>query len=91
MLEDFRKLELVRHGSRQTAGSRWRQDKGHRAEWEAFAASLRLGKDAPIPFEEIAAVTLATLRSLESRRRGEPMPVNTAEFIASALHSDPPG
>ena len=37
VLEDFRRLELVREGRKRTIHSRWRQDKGHRSEWAAFA------------------------------------------------------
>src|SRR5260370_19986675 len=37
VLEDFRRLELVRDGRQQTVRSRSRQDKGHRGEWEGFA------------------------------------------------------
>ena len=36
VLEDFRRLELVQHGKKQVVRSRFRQDKGHRAEWKAF-------------------------------------------------------
>ena len=84
VLEDFRELELSRDGRKQSERSRLGQDKGHRAEWEAFLKSLRTGGPAPIPFEEIAAVSLATLRALHSRRIGEPVAVNTANFLASA-------
>ncbi len=85
VLEDFRGLELVRGGRKQSERSRLSQDKGHRAEWEAFLKSLRTGGPPPIPFEEIVAVSLATLRALHSRRLGEPVTVNTPEFLA-ALH-----
>ena len=40
VLEDFRRLELSRDGRKQVLKSRWRQDKGHRGEWEAFAAGV---------------------------------------------------
>src|SRR4029077_17017146 len=41
VLEDFRRLELVRHGRKQIFRSRFRQDKGHRAEFKAFIAAVR--------------------------------------------------
>ena len=66
VLEDFRRLELVRHGRKQTFRSRFRQDKGHRAELEAFAAAVRGRGESPIPFDEIVSTTLATLRAAES-------------------------
>src|SRR5207245_4654526 len=41
VLEDFRRLELVRNGHKRTWKSRLRQDKGHRAEWAAFEQAIR--------------------------------------------------
>jgi predicted dehydrogenase/threonine dehydrogenase-like Zn-dependent dehydrogenase len=82
VLDDFRRLELMRHGRKQIIRSRMRQDKGHRGEWEAFAASVRAAAPAPIPFPEIIAVTLATLRAEESRASGQPVGVDTASFFS---------
>jgi predicted dehydrogenase len=84
VLENFRELELSRGGRKQSERSWLSPDKGHRAEWEAFAATLRDGGSSPIAFEEIVAVSLATLRALASRRLGEPMPVDTDAFLAAA-------
>ena len=85
VLEDFRRLELIRSGRKQVMHSRLRQDKGHAAEWEAFAASIRSGGAPPIPFAEIVASTLATLRATDSLSTGEPVPVDSADFLR--LHS----
>jgi predicted dehydrogenase len=76
VLDDFRKLELVRHGKKESAHSWLRQDKGHAAGWQAFSECVRSGSPAPIPFEEIAASTLATIRIAESVRSGRALPVN---------------
>jgi len=84
VLEDFRELELSRGGRKQTERTRLSQDKGHRAEWEAFLKVIKSGGLAPIPFEEIVVVSLATLRALHSRRLGEPAAMDTAEFLAAA-------
>ncbi|HZP18330.1 MAG TPA: bi-domain-containing oxidoreductase [Terriglobales bacterium] len=75
-LEDFRRLELVCHGRKQTFRSWLRQEKGHAAEWQAFADSVRSGSPSPIAFGEIAATTLATIRIAESLRSGSESPVN---------------
>jgi predicted dehydrogenase/threonine dehydrogenase-like Zn-dependent dehydrogenase len=83
VLEDFRRLELVRHGRKKTLHSRFRQDKGHRAELEAFAAAVCGRRETPIPFDEIVSTTLATLRVLESRSSGLPVNVDAAAFIRS--------
>jgi predicted dehydrogenase len=87
LIEDFRRLELVRHGRRLIVRARWRQDKGHRGEWEAFGRTVRSGQAAPIPFEQIVAATLATLRIRDSLALGQAMPVDAESFIAAALRS----
>jgi predicted dehydrogenase/threonine dehydrogenase-like Zn-dependent dehydrogenase len=68
VLEDFRTLELVQHGRKKPFRSFFRQDKGHTAEWRAFAECIRSGSPSPISFEEIAASTRATIRIAESLR-----------------------
>jgi predicted dehydrogenase len=85
ILEDFRHLELVRHGRKQTTRARWLQDKGHKAEMRAFVAAVQGKVPPPIPFEEIVASTLATLRLQNACQVGETLKVDIREFIASAL------
>jgi predicted dehydrogenase/threonine dehydrogenase-like Zn-dependent dehydrogenase len=84
VLEDFRRLELVRGGRKENMQSRWRQDKGHRGEWGAFAQSVRRQTAPPIGFEEIVRSTLATLRIDESLATGKSLPVDAAAFIDAA-------
>jgi predicted dehydrogenase len=84
-LDDFRSLELVKHGRLQATRSRLRQDKGHRAEWEAMVGCIRDGKPIPIPFEEIVSTTLATMKIAESLSVGHAVPVNTSAFVSEAL------
>lgn len=88
VLEDFRRLELVRHGTKQTLRSRLRQDKGHRAQMEAFAGAVRNRGESPIPFDQILASTLATLRAAQSCASGQAVAVDTASFMgpAARLH-----
>ena len=87
VLEDFRRLELIRHGTKETIDSRWRQDKGHRGEWTAFAESVQRGQREPISFNDIVCSTLATLRIQESVAAAKPLAVDTAAFIRAALHT----
>jgi predicted dehydrogenase/threonine dehydrogenase-like Zn-dependent dehydrogenase len=87
VLEDFRRLELVRHGRKQKLQSRWRQDKGHKEEWVAFVRSVQRGTEPPIRFDEIVCSTLATLRIDESIATGERLAVDTAAFLNSALQT----
>jgi len=84
VLDDFRRLELLRNGRRSVSKSWLRQDKGHRGEWEAFVDALRRGAPAPIPFEEIVAATLATFRILDALGSREAAEVETLSFMASA-------
>ncbi|HEV7219563.1 MAG TPA: bi-domain-containing oxidoreductase [Terriglobales bacterium] len=88
VLEDFRRMELVRHGKKQVVRSRFRQDKGHRAEWKAFVHALLAGSESPIPFEEIVTNTLVTFAAVSSQSTGKAVSVDTKEFIAASVSSD---
>jgi len=76
ILDDFRKLSLVRDGRKRVQRSFLRQDKGHRAEWERFIDNLLDGGSCPIPFEEIVSTTLTTFAIVESMNSGAPIEVN---------------
>ncbi|MGA8541251.1 MAG: Gfo/Idh/MocA family oxidoreductase, partial [Terriglobales bacterium] len=85
VLEDFRRLELVRNGRKQIIRARWRQDKGHQAEMQAFVDTL-LGKTPPpVSFEQVVCSTLATLRLQNSVQIGQPLKIASSEFVAAAL------
>jgi predicted dehydrogenase/threonine dehydrogenase-like Zn-dependent dehydrogenase len=83
ILDDFRRLDLVRNGRKQITCARWRQDKGHQAEMQAFVDALQ-GKALPISFEQVVGSTLATLRLQNSCQTGQPLTVSVSEFVASA-------
>ncbi len=83
VLDDFRRLELIRDGRKKTIHSRWHQDKGHRAEWAAFADFVKRGGDPPIGLEDIVSSTLATLRVEESLATGTKVNVDTMAFLDS--------
>ncbi len=85
ILEDFRRLELVRNGRKQITRARWRQDKGHQAEMQAFVEAL-LGKTPPpVPFEQVVGSTLTTLRLQNACQTGQPLTVALSEFVATAV------
>jgi predicted dehydrogenase/threonine dehydrogenase-like Zn-dependent dehydrogenase len=86
VLEDFRRLELVHHGRKQVIRSRWRQDKGHRAELRAFLDAIRTASDVPISLREIVATTLTTFRIQDSLASGEPINLNVPKFLRSAVN-----
>ena len=89
VLDDFRGLELSRHGRRRIVRSLLRQDKGHAAEWQAFAESIHAGAPCPIPFDEITSSTRTTIRIAESLRTGreEQIISSNAENMAAPLVS----
>jgi predicted dehydrogenase len=68
ILDDFVSLTTVRDGKRKE--ERKSQDKGWKAEMEAFAKAIRAGGAAPIPYEQLIGVTQATFAAVESIRSG---------------------
>ncbi len=84
VLEDFRRLELVRAGKTQVMRSLLRPDKGHCGEWEAFAKTIQNGGTSPIPFIEVAATMLATFALEESRCLGRPVAVKNLSGVNRA-------
>jgi predicted dehydrogenase len=84
VLEDFRRLEFVRDGRKETIHSRLRQDKGHRAEWAAFTDFVQRRSEVPIRFEDVVCSTLATFRIDESVATGKRLPVDVAAFLDTA-------
>lgn len=82
VLEDFRYLELVHSGRKDIVRSRFRQDKGHRAEWAAFAQSVLRQAPPPISLEDIVCSTLTTFRIEESVATGKPVSVDVPAFLA---------
>jgi predicted dehydrogenase len=68
VLDDFVSLQIVRDGRKKT--DRGAQDKGHVAEWKAFAKSIREGGEPPIPYEQLIGVTKSTFAAVESLRTG---------------------
>jgi predicted dehydrogenase len=88
VLDDFRKLEMTRFGKKHSMLSRWQQDKGHRAEWQAFAKCLREGGPGPISFESIVSSTLTTFCIQKSRASGQPAIVDLRGFMQSAVRND---
>ena len=72
--EDFRKSWFYRN-NRCRARRLWRQDKGHRAELEAFVQAVKSNGGPPVSFDSLYATTLATFRIRESLARGAELPV----------------
>jgi predicted dehydrogenase len=81
VLEDFRRLDLVRGGRTETIRSRWRQDKGHQAEWAAFTRTVVRKGEMAIPLNDLICSALATFRIEQSLSTGERVAVNAAAFL----------
>jgi len=75
VLDDFRRLETFSRGRRRIHRSWLRQDKGHRAIWQAFANSILTGGPPPIPYHQLFAVSMASFAAVESLRSGEVVPL----------------
>ncbi len=73
VIDDFREVSTAQGGK--IRKERFAQDKGHRAELEAFARTLLSGGPSPISWEEIRAVTRASLLAVQSLREGIPFDV----------------
>lgn len=83
MLDDYRSLELVRHGRRQVFRSPLRQDKGHHAAWKTFLEAVKRGGPPPIPYEHLWGGAMAAFAAMEALRTGQPVslpanPVSTS-------------
>jgi predicted dehydrogenase/NADPH:quinone reductase-like Zn-dependent oxidoreductase len=69
ILNDFRRLEIIKGGKRREVRSAGGQDKGHAAIWESFVRAALEGGPDPIPLDELFATTRAVFaleRSLQS-------------------------
>jgi predicted dehydrogenase len=83
-LDDFRRLELVRHGQRKVIRSLWRQNKGHKAELCGFLEAIRNEAGVPpIPLREIIATTLTTFSIKHSLVSGAATTIDVAGFLES--------
>jgi predicted dehydrogenase/threonine dehydrogenase-like Zn-dependent dehydrogenase len=73
VLDDFRRLETYHAGRRWVQRTRLRQDKGHRAEWQAFTAAIRSGGPPPIPYDQLMAASLTALAAADALRTRKPV------------------
>lgn len=83
--DDFRRLDLVRNGRKQTMHSRFLQDKGHIAEWAAFVAAVKGSACPAMSFDDIVCSTLATLSVQKSLAASETVTVNQASLMSEPL------
>jgi predicted dehydrogenase len=67
IIDDFKKLTLAGNKVEITKGD---QDKGYNKEISNFVDSIKAGKEAPIPAEELFLSTLASFKVIESIKNG---------------------
>jgi predicted dehydrogenase len=73
VLDDFRRLETFQAGRRHIRRTWLRQDKGHRAEWQAFEAAIRSGGPPPIAYDQLMAASLTALAAVDALRTRKPV------------------
>jgi hypothetical protein len=78
-------LRTVRDGKRKVSRLRMGADKGHRGQWETFAAIISRGGPSSISFHEILNSTLATFAVVETSLNGCWIEVDTERFLADVL------
>jgi predicted dehydrogenase len=77
VMDDFRTLELVTEGRKTKQRARLRQDKGHRAEWEAFVKAVQQGGPPPIPYDELISTTKASIAAVRSLQQQKALDIAT--------------
>ena len=75
VINDFREVETCTNG-RTKKTSLGRQDKGHVAELKAFADALTGKTASPMSWDDIRAVTLASILAVRSIREGMPFDIS---------------
>lgn len=63
VLDDFRSLALTANGHKKKYRSPFHQDKGHAAAWAAFVEAIRCAGAAPIPYDQLLAVSKTAILS----------------------------
>ena len=74
VIDDFRRVTTCYRGKTQLTKLKG-QDKGHQQEVTAFAEAVKQGGTAPISWEELQAVSAASILAVQSLREGTPLPL----------------
>jgi len=76
ILDDFTHLFIIRNGQRKEQRSRFGQDKGHRAAWQAFLSCIKDGNLPPISYPQLIGVSRATIAAMDSINSGMKITLN---------------
>lgn len=77
VIDDFREV-ITSSGGKAKKARAWQQDKGHREEVAQFARVLAEGGACPISWEELRAVSLASILAVRSIREGIPLEIGVS-------------
>ena len=89
VLDDFRRLGMTVNGRKKVRRAIiMRQDKGHRAEWQAFVHAIKAGLPPPIPFWEIVSASRVTFAILKSIRENGVVSVHDERTDGSLRERD---
>jgi predicted dehydrogenase/threonine dehydrogenase-like Zn-dependent dehydrogenase len=70
IMDNFTHLTTIRNGQRKEIHSRFGQDKGHRAAWQAFLSCIKEGTRPPISYQDLIRVSEASLAAINSLNTG---------------------
>jgi len=82
-LNNYRKLYSFSNGKKSKESS-FSQKKGFQEELKCFADSIFKGENSPIDFREAVASSLATLKAVESYKKGQPVKIAVDEFLCES-------
>lgn len=77
-IDNFLTLSVTENGRTKTEKATLGQDKGHRAELEAFVRAVQSGGPAPVDETELVETSLATMAVLQSLAEGRRIHLETA-------------
>jgi polar amino acid transport system substrate-binding protein len=79
VVNDFKKVQLIRKGRTRTV-RRYKQDKGHRKELQAFIDAVKDDNGVPIPFKDIVTATFLTFMIKRSLRDQLPLDIDLGQL-----------
>jgi predicted dehydrogenase len=85
VINNFKSSSFTRQGHTERTRHWLSVDRGHRGEIEALVEAIRQAGSPPVAFEEYVSTSLATFAIEESLRRGEAVPVETANWLRERL------
>lgn len=89
VIDDFREV-ITSVDGRTERTALGEQDKGHNAEVDVFARRIKEGGEAPIPWPEIRATSIAAILAVRSMHEGVPFDIPERLEVGPADQQEPP-